>query len=208
MYLITTPWWLRMLFPGCVWQMPSTDKSVYLTFDDGPHPVATPFVLQQLQLFHAKATFFCIGKNVIKYPAIYRQLLSEGHTAGNHTMHHVNGWKVSDETYLQEIANAAPLINSRMLRPPYGRIRNRQIQKIKNNRLNFEVDRIVMWSVLSADFDTAIDGKKCLTNVTGNVEPGSIIVFHDSAKAMPRLQYALPKVLQWLADKGYSMKSL
>lgn len=208
MYLITTPWWLRMLFPGCTWQMKATDKSVYLTFDDGPHPVATPFVLQQLKLFNAKATFFCIGKNVVKHNNIYQQLLSEGHTTGNHTMHHVNGWKVSDDVYLEQIAAAASLINSSMLRPPYGRIRNRQIRNIKSSQFVGKIDRIIMWSVLSADFDTGIDGKKCCKNVIENVKSGSIIVFHDSAKAMPRLEYALPKVLQWLADKGYKMKSL
>jgi len=208
MYLITTPWWLRMLFPGCVWQMPAKNKTVYLTFDDGPHPVATPFVLQQLQQYGAKATFFCIGKNVTKHSAIYRQVLDEGHATGNHTMHHVNGWQVSDEAYLNDIAAAAPLINSQLLRPPYGRIRNSQIRKIKKNRAVFTIDRIIMWSVLSADFDTGMDGQQCYQNVIKNTKAGSIIVFHDSAKAMPRLQYALPKVLQWLAENGYSMKAL
>ncbi len=208
MYLITTPWWLRLSYPGCIWQMPATDKTVYLTFDDGPHPVATPFVLQQLQQYSAKASFFCIGKNVAKHSTIYRQVLNEGHTTGNHTMHHVNGWQVSDDEYLEEIAAADPLINSEMLRPPYGRIRNSQIQKIKNNQATFTINRIIMWSVLSADFDTRIDGEQCYQNVIKNTKPGSIIVFHDSTKAMPRMAYALPKVLQWLAGNGYSMKAL
>jgi peptidoglycan/xylan/chitin deacetylase (PgdA/CDA1 family) len=208
MYLITTPWWLRMLFPGCIWQMPTKEKVVYLTFDDGPHPTATPFVLDQLKQFNAKGTFFCIGKNVATYPSIYQQLLAEGHTTGNHTMHHLNGWKTHDAIYLKDIEEAALLINSWMMRPPYGRIKWSQIRKIKSEKSKIKIDRIVMWSVIAADFDTDIDGEKCYQNVVQNIEPGSIIVFHDSAKALPRLQYALPEVLRWLKENGYQMKAL
>lgn len=208
MYLITTPWWLRLFYPGCVWQMPAKDKTVYLTFDDGPHPVATPFVLQQLKQYHAKATFFCIGKNVEKHTGIYQQLLSEGHTAGNHTMHHINGWKVSDEEYIKEIADATHLIDSQLFRPPYGRIKFSQVRKVKSKSAELKIDRIVMWSVLSADFDPAINGEQCYQNVIKYVKRGSIIVFHDSAKAMPRLEYVLPKLLQWLIENGYCMKAI
>lgn len=204
MYLITTPWWLRLLFPGCTWQIPTKEKVVYLTFDDGPHPTATPFVLEQLKQFNAKGTFFCIGKNVATYPVIYQQLLAEGHTTGNHTMHHLNGWKIGeDAVYLKDIEDAGRLIKSNVMRPPYGRIKHSQIKRIKQQGF-----QIVMWSVLSADFDTDIDGEKCLQNVIRNVKPGSIIVFHDSAKALPRLQYTLPKTLSWLQDNEYKMKAL
>jgi peptidoglycan-N-acetylglucosamine deacetylase len=209
MYLITTPWWLRLLFPGCTWQMPDKDKTVYLTFDDGPHPTATPF--------GAKATFFCIGKNVVEHPAIYQRLVTEGHTIGNHTMHHLNGWKTADTTYLNDIKQAAEWIDSPLFRPPYGRIKWSQIRKVKSNKSKVKIEKsqiqnskspIIMWSVLSGDFDTNIDGEKCFQNVSRNVQPGSIIVFHDSAKAFPRLQYALPRVLQWLQENGYQMMAL
>jgi peptidoglycan-N-acetylglucosamine deacetylase len=208
MYIITTPWWLRMLYPGCLWQMPAKDKTVYLTFDDGPHPVATPFVLQQLQQYSARATFFCIGNNVNRYNNIYQQVLAEGHTTGNHTMHHVNGWQVRDVEYLKEIADADTLINSQLFRPPYGRIKFSQVRKVKSKKAAVRINRIVMWSVIAADFDTSLDGEQCYQNVVKNIEPGSIIVFHDSSKAMPRLQYALPKVLQWLSGNGYRMLAL
>ena len=188
--------------------MPAKDRSVYLTFDDGPHPVATPFVLDQLQQFEAKATFFCIGKNVVKYPLLYQQLLAEGHATGNHTMHHINGWKVSNEEYVKEVEEAGRLINSQLMRPPYGRIKFSQVRKVKSRKAKIKISRIIMWSVLSADFDAAINGELCYQNVVQHVKPGSIIVFHDSAKAMPRLQYALPKVLHWLAGNGYEMKAL
>ena len=204
MYLITTPWWLRMFFPGCIWQIPTKEKVVYLTFDDGPHPTATPFVLEQLRQYNAKGTLFCSGKNVANYPSIYHQLLSEGHTTGNHTMHHLNGWKTDDAVYLKDIEEANPLINSQMLRPPYGRIKWSQIRKVKKGNIK----RIIMWSVLSGDFDTNIDGEKCYQHVIQNIQPGSIIVFHDSAKALPRLQYALPIVLLWLQENGYQMKAI
>ena len=217
MYLITTPFWLRSLFPGCLWQMPRNEKTVYLTFDDGPHPAATLFVLKQLQAFNAKGTFFCIGKNVANHPSIYQQLSAEGHTTGNHTMHHLNGWKTQDNIYLNDIEEAQKLIDSNLMRPPYGRIKWSQIWKFKNSKQR-EIgikpqsqnckSKIVMWSVLSADFDTTIDGEKCYQNVIRNVQPGSIIVFHDSAKALPRLQYALPKMLQWLREHDYEMKAL
>lgn len=217
MYLITTPWWLRLLFPGCVWQMPVKEKVVYLTFDDGPHPVATPFVLDQLRQFNAKATFFCIGKNVAEQPAIYQQLLAEGHAVGNHTMHHLNGWKTDDIAYLKNIAEADKLIKSNLFRPPYGRIKWSQIKKVKtqlrnsissNSQITNQKPRIIMWSVIAADFDTGINGEKCFQNVIQNIEPGAIIVFHDSAKALPRLEYALPHVLQWLQENEYQSVAL
>ena len=124
MYLVKTPWWLRAIYPSLVWRMPNKSKVLYLTFDDGPHPTITPFVLDTLREYQAKATFFCIGKNVETYPGIYAQIMFEGHAVGNHTQHHVNGWKVSDEEYLQDIKCAANLIKSNLIRPPYGRIKS------------------------------------------------------------------------------------
>lgn len=219
-YLTYTPWWLRKLYPACIWQIPTKEKIVYLTFDDGPHPEATPFVLEQLKQFNAKATFFCIGKNVAAQPIIFSQLKKEGHSVGNHTMHHANGWKTDDVNYFQEIADADKLIGSNLFRPPYGRIKRSQVKAITNYGLrNTNLDSklpntpdsrftIIMWSVLSGDFDTEIDGEKCFKSVIKHVKPGSIIVFHDSAKAFPRLEIALPKTLEWLTQQGFKCEAL
>ncbi len=217
------------MYPTCVWDLPVTGKTIFLTFDDGPHETATPFVLQQLELYNAKATFFCIGKNVAQYPEIFKQVKAKGHAVANHTMHHANGWKTNDDAYLKEIANADSLIGSNLFRPPYGRIKRSQILKIQGSRNKGQESRmkeqgsglkvqesrstnhkseIIMWSVLSGDFDTEIDGEKCFQNVIRKIKRGSIIVFHDSQKALPRLQYALPKLLQWMQENGYVSEAI
>ena len=201
LYLTHTPWWLQKLYPTCIWNIPVNDKVVFLTFDDGPHAEATPFVLQQLNQYNAKATFFCIGKNVASHPEIFEQLKANGHAVGNHTMNHANGWKTKDEDYRIEIFEADELIDSNFFRPPYGRIKKSQLKAIQNLK-------VIMWSVLSGDFDEAIDGEKCFQNVIRNIKPGSIIVFHDSNKALPRLQYALPKVLLWLKENGFTSRAI
>lgn len=200
-YFIKTPSWLKRLYPRRLWSRKETEKNVYLTFDDGPHPVATPFVLEELKKYKALATFFCIGKNVMAHSDIYQRILEEGHRTGNHTQDHLNGWKTSDEVYINNIAEAAKYISSNLFRPPYGRIRSSQVKKLNEFA-------IVMWDVLSGDFDESISGEKCLDNVLRHTKPGSIIVFHDSQKALPRLQYALPQLLQWLQAQGYNCKSL
>jgi len=205
MYLVKTPWWLRALYPSLVWRMPSRSKVLYLTFDDGPHPTITPFVLDTLREHQAKATFFCIGKNVDAYPGIYAQIMFEGHAVGNHTQHHVNGWKVSDEAYLQDITSAAKHIKSNLFRPPYGRIKRSQIKKIKQQ---FPEMRIVMWDVLSADFDTSLNADACLGYTVYHSKSGSIVLFHDSEKAFPRLQTALPKMLAHFANEGYTFEAI
>lgn len=222
-YLTYTPWWLRKLYPACIWQIPTKEKVVYLTFDDGPNPIATPFVLEQLRNFKAKGTFFCIGKNVVQYPEIFAQTKAEGNAVGNHTMHHANGWKTENEKYLQEIKEADKIIQSHLFRPPYGRIKKSQIKLVNgqwsmvNGKTTVDSEpfkihdsrfTIIMWSVLSGDFDTAIDGEKCFQNVVKHVSPGSIIVFHDSEKAFPRLKTALPKTLEWLTKQGFRCEAL
>jgi len=205
MYLVKTPWWLRAIYPSLVWRMPSRSKVLYLTIDDGPHPTITPFVLDTLREYQAKATFFCIGKNVESYPGIYAQIMFEGHAVGNHTQHHVNGWKVSDEAYLEDITTAAKHIKSNLFRPPYGRIKQSQIKKIKQQ---FPDMHIIMWDVLSGDFDQRISKEQCVRNVLKHCKNGSIIVFHDSLKAFGRLEYALPKVLENLSKKGFEFRTL
>jgi peptidoglycan/xylan/chitin deacetylase (PgdA/CDA1 family) len=200
MYLVKTPFWLRALYPSLTWRIKGGAKTIYLTFDDGPHPTATPFVLEQLRKYNAKATFFCIGKNVAEHPAVYQNILADGHTVGNHTYHHLNGWKTKDDIYLDDIEQASTLINSKLFRPPYGRIRNSQQKQLATRHPQLQT---IMWSVLSGDFDTNLTPEACLGYVLYHTKPGSIIVFHDSTKAWDRMQYALPKVLEHFTKEGY-----
>lgn len=227
MYFITAPRWLRWLHPGLTWDIhaEADEKILYLTFDDGPHPIATPFVLDELKRYNAKATFFCIGKNVVEFPDVYQRVLDEGHAVGNHTYHHLNGWKVKDKAYIDDILKAGEVIDSTLFRPPYGRITRFQAKVLSGTRPGVSGHRskqsieqrttnddqrfsIIMWSVLSGDWDSKIDGRKCYENVVLNAKPGSIVVFHDSAKALERLQFALPKVLEYYSQQGYHFHSL
>jgi peptidoglycan/xylan/chitin deacetylase (PgdA/CDA1 family) len=204
-YSIKTPWWLKLLYTDCVWQIKDTTKNIFLTFDDGPHPTITPFVLDELKKYNAKATFFCIGKNVLLHNDIYRRIITEGHTIANHTHNHLNGWKTDNDIYLENIAEAKKHIDSKLFRPPYGRITKYQLQQLTTKRFQL---RPIMWSVLSGDFDKKITPEKCLSNVVKNAKSGSIIVFHDSEKAFERLQYALPKVLEYFTRQGYSFEKI
>jgi peptidoglycan/xylan/chitin deacetylase (PgdA/CDA1 family) len=186
------------------------EKIIYLTFDDGPHPVVTPFVLDTLKQYNAKATFFCIGKNVVAHADIYRRVLDEGHRVGNHTFNHLNGWKVSDELYLKNILEAGRYIDSSLFRPPYGKITRFQVKLltgIRNSPVNSNF-KIIMWDVLSGDFDVSLSAETCSLNVIKNAAPGSVVVFHDSEKAFPRLKEALPKALQYLSEKGYKFEAI
>ncbi len=201
MYLVKTPFWLRALYPGCTWKMPANEKVIYLSFDDGPHPEATPFVLAELKKYKAKASFFCIGKNVLSYANIYEAILQEGHAVGNHTYDHLNGWKTPTQIYIENIISAKNLIDSNLFRPPYGRISAAQLRKIKAHKTLPQ--QIIMWDVLSGDFDLHLTGADCAKNVINNAGPGSIVVFHDSAKAWERLQVALPQVLAYFSNLGY-----
>jgi peptidoglycan-N-acetylglucosamine deacetylase len=206
-YFIKTPWIAKRFFSSYVWSLPAAENVVYITFDDGPHPTITPWVLEQLRVFNAKATFFCIGNNVDKYPELYQQILDEGHATGNHTYHHLNGWKTDDRKYIDDVCAAAQLIKSNLFRPPYGRIRSSQAKEIAG-ALKTNNDKIVMWDVLSADFDSSFSPQQCLNNVLDNVSPGSIIVFHDSEKALNNLKYALPNTLKSLKEEGFVFKRI
>jgi peptidoglycan/xylan/chitin deacetylase (PgdA/CDA1 family) len=206
-YLVKTPWLIKKLFPRYLWNMNNNEKVLYLTFDDGPHPTVTPFVLRQLKLYQALATFFCVGKNVAAFPALYQQLLDEGHRVGNHTQHHLNGWTTPDDLYLKDIAEASGYIDSNLFRPCYGRITSFQAKQLKAV-MKGKDPVVVMWDVLSGDFDTSLTPQQCLSNVVFSAGPGSIIVFHDSEKAFPRLEYALPRVLHYFTEKGYTFRSL
>ena len=206
MYLIKTPFWLRAIYPKCTWKIPVQEKVIYISFDDGPDPDATPFVLEQLAKFNAKASFFCIGNNVLKHPNIYESILQQGHAVGNHTYDHLNGWKTETHTYLENIKDAATLIDSPLFRPPYGRIKKAQIRALKNDK--DMPNQIIMWDVLSGDFDLQLTGAACARNVIENTVAGSIIVFHDSQKAWDRMSIALPLVLAHFSNLGYQMKPI
>jgi len=205
LYLTKSPSWLQWLYPSLTWHKNRREKYVYLTFDDGPIPVVTPFVLNTLKNFDAGATFFCIGDNVDKHPEIFNEVLANGHRVGNHTFNHLKGWDTPDEEYLQNVEQCRTVVDSNLFRPPYGRITMAQIRKF---RMQFPEMEIVMWDVLSGDFDPSISVEKCTSNVLKNVTNGSIIVFHDSTKAFPRLQHILPIVLRELQILGYSFKIL
>ena len=206
MYFIKTPFWLRLIYRSCIWRKPTQDRVLYLSFDDGPHPEATPFVLEQLAIFNAKASFFCIGKNVQLYPNIYTALIEANHTVGNHTQNHMNGWKNNTTNYIVDIQEATKSISSNLFRPPYGRISFSQIKALRSDPSLPQ--EIIMWDVLSGDFDTTISGDQCAQNVIQHAGPGSIVVFHDSAKAMDRLRIALPEVLAHFSKLGYQFEAL
>jgi len=204
-YFVKTPLWLKKIYSSQTWDIPTREKIVYLSFDDGPHPVVTPFVLDLLKEYRAKATFFCIGKNVVEQRNIYKRILTEGHRVGNHTYNHLNGWKTKDREYLANIAEAAKYIDSDLFRPPYGRISAFQSACLRAAPFHYE---IIMWDVLSADFDGKLSPEKCTRNVIRNAGPGSIIIFHDSEKAFGRLRETLPAVLQHFSEKGYQFAAI
>lgn len=202
MYLVKTPKFIQELFPNFTWKIPAEDKVVYLTFDDGPIPGVTPWVLEQLAQYNAKATFFCVGNNIEKHPEVFEQVQAAGHSIGNHTFNHLNGWTSDNIPYFHNIRHCANLTKTILFRPPYGKLRPRQTQFLLRHY------RIVMWDVLSGDFDPNITEEQCLLNVTRNVEPGSIVVFHDSLKAEEKLRYALPRALAYFAEQGYRFEAL
>lgn len=204
-YFKKTPGFVKKLYKDRVWSVSTSEKILYLTFDDGPHPEATPFVLDELKKNNARATFFCVGKNVKENFSVYERIISEGHTVGNHTYNHLNGWKTDDKIYLEDIAKAAKIIDSELFRPPYGRITKFQIKAIRGDKLHLKT---FMWDVLSGDFDPSVNGENCYLNVVNNARPGSIVVFHDSLKSYTTLQYALPKIMKYYSEKGYRFLAL
>ncbi len=202
MYLVKTPRLIQNLFPNFTWKIPTKEKVLYLTFDDGPIAEVTPWVLGQLAKFRAKATFFCVGDNIRKNRDEFRRVLDAGHSVGNHTFNHLNGWGSENIPYFHNVRHCARLVNSDLFRPPYGRLMPKQSQFLQRHY------RIVMWDVLSGDFDNTITKEQCLQNVLGNTGAGSIVVFHDSLKAWKKLQFVLPKVLEHYTAKGYRFEAL
>jgi peptidoglycan/xylan/chitin deacetylase (PgdA/CDA1 family) len=204
-YLIRSSWWLRKLYRRCIWSINVKEKTIFLSFDDGPHPTITTFVLDELKKYNAKASFFCIGKNVVAYPEIYKRIIEEGHTVGNHSHNHLNGWKTKDDIYLNDIASAKKYIDSNLFRPPYGKIKSFHLNQLALPGFNLKT---IMWSVLSGDFDKTITKEKCLQNVIENTKKGSIVVFHDSEKAFDRMRFALPETLKYFAANGYKFEKI
>jgi peptidoglycan/xylan/chitin deacetylase (PgdA/CDA1 family) len=197
------PFWIKWIYPSFTWQMPTNDKVLYLTFDDGPHPTITPRVLDHLAEYNAKATFFCIGDRVKRFPEIMARIVAEGHSIGNHTQHHVNGWKSSDSTYTEDVHQASSFIASRLFRPPYGRIKRNQAKILEN-----EGYKIIMWTILSADYDHSLNKEECANRVTGHIDNGNIYLFHDSDKGEERMLHALPILLKLATAKGFLFKRI
>jgi peptidoglycan/xylan/chitin deacetylase (PgdA/CDA1 family) len=205
MYLVKSPLLLKWYYPSLVWNKSRTEKVIYLTFDDGPIPVVTDFVLNTLKSFNCKATFFCIGDNISKHPEIFERIKHGGHAIGNHTYNHLKGWKTEDNHYIRNFQQCQQLTRSNLFRPPYGRIKKSQISHLKT--INPQI-RIIMWDVLSGDFDLQLSPEKCYENVIRNTGNGSIIVFHDSLKAFDRLRFALPEALKFFKKRGYQFHTL
>ncbi|MEQ8714657.1 MAG: polysaccharide deacetylase family protein [Cyclobacteriaceae bacterium] len=208
-YIHKTPTWLKRLYPSLIWDYSDrSDRRIYLTFDDGPIPEVTEFVLETLERYKANATFFCVGDNIVKHPDVANQISDNGHVIGNHTHNHIKGWTTANPAYYQNVAECEAAIESvgissrRLFRPPYGRIGTRQIRRLKE-----EYD-IVMWDVLSGDYNSSLSHQSILRQITAVTRPGSIVLFHDSIKAFPRMKEVLPAYLKYFTSKGYVFSSL
>lgn len=210
-FWIKTNRFIKTIFPNYVWDIPNKEKKVYLTFDDGPIPEITEWTLEQLKKYNAKGTFFCIGDNIQKHPEIFKKITANGHSVGNHTFNHLKGWETSLEVYIENTKKCSETMTdcylktaqSHLFRPPYGKIKPSQAKALR--KLGY---KIIMWDIISMDFDQTISPETCLNNVLKNVESGSIIVFHDSVKAWKNLEYVLPKTLEFLNEKGFVCEKL
>lgn len=205
MFLHKTPSFLFRMFPSLVWRVSTEAKVIHLTFDDGPIPELTSWVLDTLSQFGAKATFFCVGENVKKYPEIFKQVIAAGHSVGNHTFNHLNGWKTDNLTYLKNTLKADEVmeqyVQTDLFRPPYGRMNFRQMRQLKHKR-------VVMWDVLSGDFSSEIPPEQILEKSIASTVAGSVVVFHDNIKATDNLKFVLPKYLAHFTEQGYTFSAL
>lgn len=195
-FWVKTKRFVKWIFQNYVWEIPNHENKVFLTFDDGPTPEITEWTLEQLKKHSAKATFFCIGNNIEKHPNVFQKVIQDGHAIGNHTFNHLKGWKSATDIYIENVTKCD--IDSKLFRPPYGKIKPIQSKKLR--ALGY---KIIMWDIISYDFDAETTQEKCLENVLKNVQSGSIIVFHDSVKAEQNLKYTLPKTLELLKEKGF-----
>lgn len=202
MKVYNSPKLVQRLLSRFTWKIPGEEKVIYLTFDDGPHHDITIWVLEQLELYNAKGTFFCIGKNIEKNPDVFNEITKKGHTIGNHTYSHVNGWKTPFKKYMRDVFKCNNHCNTNLFRPPYGKIDLNQGAALLRKGY-----KIIMWSVLTYDYDVKLNREESLQNIK-NSSPGNIIVFHDSQKAKENLQYLLPKTLAHFNNKGWQFKAL
>lgn len=200
--LVRPPQLLRRFYKDSLWRMDKNEPIVYLTFDDGPIPELTPWVLDVLKEYNVKATFFCVGDNIIKNPQLFERILLEGHQVGNHTFNHLKGWKVTNAVYLENIEKCQELTKTNLFRPPYGRIKKSQYKLLSKDY------KIVFWDVLSYDYDKFISPKKCLDNSIRYTRNGSIIVFHDNIKAQINLKFALPHYIEHFLKLNYKFAML
>ena len=202
MYLVRPPYLYKKILSKAIWRLNPLDKKIYLTFDDGPIPEVTPWVLNLLKQSTIKATFFCVGENVAKNPEIFNQIVEHGHSIGNHTFNHLNGWNTDTNKYIQNIKQCEELVHSNLFRPPYGKLKPTQFLLLNPKY------KIIMWDVLGGDYDKETPPEKCLKNVIDNVRNGSIILFHDSLKAQLNMQYALPLFISYAKEKGFQFARL
>ena len=200
---VQPPKWVRLFFKDALWRVDEDEKTVFLTFDDGPVPEVTPWVCDELKKRDIKATLFCVGENVVKHPEIYQMVIEGGHKTGNHSFNHLPAWRCSGEAYFKNIELGMEQIDSTLFRPPHGQLYPWQMSRLK--RL---FSKVVMWDVLSKDYDNSLSASEVFENVKRHVRPGSIIVFHDSVKAWPRLKEALPATIDYLIKEGYSFRLL
>jgi peptidoglycan/xylan/chitin deacetylase (PgdA/CDA1 family) len=200
MWIERPPFFYRAIFPGAHWRFNEDEKVVFLTFDDGPIPEMTPWVLDLLDQYGIQAVFFCVGDNVRKHPEIYQEILARGHRVGNHTYHHIQGLKVTSKTYMKDVREAEKLIDSKLFRPPHGHIRLPQFFKLR------KLYSIVLWDVVTRDYSCLMTPEQVLENVKKYTRNGSVIVFHDSLKGGEKTRYALPRSIEWLLEQGYRFK--
>ena len=193
--------YLRWLYPRALWRMDRHEKAVYLTFDDGPIPEATPFLLETLRKYGIKATFFMVGDNVRKYPELYQQIIDEGHQVGNHTHNHISGFRYSIRDYSYNVEKANAYIKSHLFRPPHGWMRLSQYAWLSRKY------KVVMWDLVTRDYSKWMTPRGIVNNVIRYARPGSIITFHDSLKSIDKLHYALPESIKWLKQQGYEFKT-
>ena len=203
-YFVKIPAWLRKLYGDYTWDLPAQEKVVYLTFDDGPNEAVTSFVLDSLKDYSAKASFFCIGKNVEQHPALVQRILADGNSVGSHTWSHSDGWLSNNDEYYRDVMAAAALAKTNLFRPPFGRLTPRQGRMLQK-QLGLDV---VMWSITTGDFDSNISPMRCLNNVLKHVYPGTIVLLHDNPKAAVKLRFVLPKILAELTNEGYRFSAL
>ena len=193
--------YLRWMYPHALWRIAPEEKAVYLTFDDGPIPEATPFILDVLDRFDARATFFMVGDNVRKYPHLLQEVRHRGHRVGNHTYHHIGGFKWNNRWYLDDVRQADELLHTDLFRPPHGWMRPWQYKQLRRNGM-----KIVMWDLVTRDYSRYVSADEVLDNVKRFARPGSIITFHDSLKSIEKLKHALPEALAWLTMQGYEFR--